>query len=127
MNGRVVTDEKLRKQILSRHEKRQKTVHDAATRTNIRTKKQAVQKKNAEAMQMSQYKQEYHTDFKEQYTFGAAKNIVDNINTEMVALSMSSFVELNQYQIDTLTALSTNPAVKLTKEQKDLIAKLSIN
>lgn len=37
------------------------------------------------------------------------------------------FVELNQYQIDTLTALSTNPAVKLTKEQKDLIAKLSIN
>lgn len=40
---------------------------------------------------------------------------------------MSSFVELNQYQIDTLTALSTNPAVKLTKEQKDLIAKLSIN
>lgn len=119
MNGRVVTDEKLRKQILSRHEKRQKTVHDAATRTNIRTKKQAVQKKNAEAMQMSQYKQEYHTDFKEQYTFGAAKNIVDNINTEMVALSMSSFVELNQYQIDTLTALSTNPAVKLTKEQND--------
>lgn len=127
MNGRVVTDEKLRKQILSRHEKRRKTVHDAATRTNIRTKKQAVQKKNAEAMQMSQYKQEYHTDFKEQYTFGAAKNIVDNINTEMVALSMSSFVELNQYQIDTLTALSTNPAVKLTKGQKDLIAKLSIN
>lgn len=45
MNGRVVTDEKLRKQILSRHEKRQKTVHDAATRTNIRTKKQAVQKR----------------------------------------------------------------------------------